>query len=108
MGKIIGYAFLALLIIYVMGFLATGGDLAIYRFWAPQQENAKREVFVQTQSYVQGKIEYLTQLQLQYEQADGDQKKTIRTVILRESSTVDNSKLPDDLQLFIQQVRSEQ
>jgi amino acid transporter len=45
-----------MIVVYGLGFLATGGDLAIYRFWAPKYANAQRQVFVNTQSYVQGKI----------------------------------------------------
>ncbi len=87
-------------------FLATGGDLAIYRFWAPKQENAKREVFENTQSYVQGKTEYLSRLRYQYQTLpEGSQKAALRTLILSEASTVDNNKLPADLQLFIQQLK---
>jgi hypothetical protein len=97
--------FLILLGVYGLGFVATGGDLAIYRFWAPKQENAKRVVFENTQSYVQGKTEYLNQLRLDYETADGRQKEALRRTILTESSTVDNSKLPIDLQSFIRSLR---
>ena len=97
--------FLILLMIviagYGLGFLATDGDLAIYRFWAPKQANAEREVFEQTQSYVQGKVEYLNQLRLDYEFADGPQKEALRRTILTEASTVDNSKLPLDLRSFV-------
>lgn len=92
---------LVMVVMYGAGFLATGGDLAIYRFWAPKQENARREVFVQTQSYVQGKIAYLTELELAYEQADGPQKASIRTTILREASQIDSHNLPADLNGFI-------
>src|ERR1700730_7137121 len=102
--------FLALLMVmglmYVLGFLATGGDLAIYRFWAPKMENAKREVFENTQSYVQGKTEYIDRLRFQYQQAEprSSQQAAIRQLIVSEASTIDNSKLPADLQGFIQQM----
>jgi hypothetical protein len=46
-----------LVVSYGIGFLATGGDLVIYRFWAPKYANAQREVFVNTNSYVQGKTD---------------------------------------------------
>ncbi len=93
----------AMLIVYGLGFLATGGDLAIYRFWAPKQENARREVFENTQSYVQGKTEYLSKLRFQYQEAEpgSAHKASLRTLILSEASTVDTGKLPTDLQVFI-------
>lgn len=53
---------LGLVLLYIVGFFATGGDYAIYRFWEPKMENARRAVFENTQSYVQGKQEYLSRL----------------------------------------------
>jgi hypothetical protein len=102
-------ALIALVVIYGLGFLATGGDLAIYRFWAPKQANAQRVVFENTQSYVQGKVEYLTRLRFQYQQALIDKEDTraagLRTLILDEASTVDNDKLPPDLRAFISRLK---
>jgi len=102
-------AILIMLLMYGLGFLATGGDLAIYRFWAPKQANAQRIVFENTQSYVQGKVEYLTRLRFQYQQAKEDKEDTraagLRTLILDEASTVDNNKLPPDLQAFISRLK---
>jgi hypothetical protein len=94
-----------MVVLYGAGFLATGGDLAIYRFWAPKQANAEREVFENTQGYIQGKTEYLNNLRLDYESASGSQKETLRRTILTEAATVDNNKLPYDLQVFIQQLK---
>lgn len=99
------WVFAVMLVMYGLGFLATGGDLAIYTFWAPKQANAERKVFENTQSYVQGKTEYLSRLRYQYQMADGDQKLALKQLILTEASTVDNSKLPIDLQGFIEQLK---
>ena len=104
--RIFLFIFAALLAMYVLGFFATGGDLAIYRFWAPKYENAKREVFENTQSYVQGKSEYIGKLRYQYQSAEpGAQKDALKTLILSEASTVDNSKLPADEQAFINSLK---
>jgi hypothetical protein len=42
---------------------------------------------------------------MQYEQADGSQKDSLRILIITEASTVDLSKLPSDEQAFIHQLR---
>ena len=105
--KVIGVILLVLVIFYVIGFLATGGDYAIYRFWAPKQANAERVVFENTQSYVQGKTEYISRLRYEYQAADEGHKNALRTLILSEASTVDNSKLPPDLQGFIAQLKGQ-
>ncbi len=96
-----------MLVMYGLGFVATGGDLAIYRFWAPKMENAKREVFENTQSYVQGKTEYLIRLRFQYQQAEvgSAQQASLRSLIVSEAALVDNSKLPPDLQAFVNQMK---
>jgi hypothetical protein len=94
-------------LLYFVGFIATGGDLAIYRFWAPKRANAERQVFEQTQGYVQGKTEYLTQLRYQYQCASGEQRESLRRMILTEAATVDNDKLPADLRVFIERVKGD-
>jgi hypothetical protein len=99
--RVTGVIVLVMVAMFALGFIATGGDLLTYKFWAPKQENARRQVFEQTQSYVQGKVEYITRLRYQYAGADGAQKSALRTLILDEASTIDNSKLPPDLQAFI-------
>jgi hypothetical protein len=56
---------------------------------------------------VEGKSEYISRLRFQYQQADGAQKNALRTLILSEASTVDNSKLPADVQGFIAQLKGQ-
>ena len=102
--------FLALLVamigMYGLGFVATGGDLAIYQFWAPKMENAKRQVFENTQSYVQGKVEYIGRLRYQYLAAEpgSAQQASLRMLILSEASTIDIDKLPYAEKAFVQQL----
>lgn len=97
--------FVLMVIMYGLGFLVTGGDLAIYRFWAPKQANAQREVFMNSNSYVQGKIIYLSRLREEYQTSDDNHKRALQGLILSEASTVDNNKLPPDLSLFIQSLK---
>lgn len=106
--------FLVLLVVtglaYGLGFLMTGGDLVIYRFWAPKMENAKRQVFENTQSYVQGKTEYIGRLRYQYLDAEpgSAQQASLRMLILSEASTIDIDKLPYAEKAFVQQLRDAQ
>lgn len=100
---------LLVVMLYGAGFAATGGDFVIYRFWAPKMENAKREVFENTQSFVEGKVEYIGRLRFQYQiAADGPQRDALRALILSEASTVDASKLPADERIFLSSLRSDQ
>lgn len=103
--RVFGYAALAMLGVYVLGFLATGGNLAIYRFWAPQVRDAQREVFEQSQSYVQGKAAYISRLLLQYEAAEGPQREALRRQVLLEAATVDQEDFSVTLRARIDALR---
>lgn len=103
--KAIGYSLLIVIVVSVLGFIATGGDLATYAFWAPKRAAVERQVFEQTPSFVHGKIEYLTRLRFEYQTATGAQKLALQQLILDEASTVDNQKLPLDLQAFISSLK---
>lgn len=99
---------LALLaLFYGLGFLATGGDLAIYKFWAPKQENARRQVFEQTQSYVEGKIQNIGQECYAYRNADGVQKTALAGEIRNEASTIDMGKLTADERACVSEARGQ-
>ena len=78
-----------------------GGGLMHWKFWSVQYRDAQREVFESSQSYVQGKISYLTRLRLSYEAAEGPQREALRRTIITEAATVDNDDLPESLQTFI-------
>jgi hypothetical protein len=100
-------AFALLVVIYVLGFLATGGDLAIYRFWAPKQVDAQREVFTHSQSYVQGKIQNINQECFAYHTAEGAQKAALAGEIRNEAATIPLSKLTPDEQACVAEARGE-
>lgn len=103
--KSVAAFFVILFVIYVAGFFATGGNLAIYKYWAPQMEDARREVFENTQSYVQGKNTYLSRLRLQYETAEGKQKDALRRIILSEAETIDLEHLTPANSAFVNSLR---
>ena len=103
--KGVGIALLALILIYGFGFLATGGDLAIYRFWAPKQEAARRQVYEQTKSYRQGSIQRLDTLCSQVSNSDDAHKPMINDVIDHEFAEWNTSDVPDYLQSCLANAR---
>ena len=105
--RVVGALFVALVVLYGIGFLTTGGDLAIYRFWAPKQENAKRQVFENTQSYVEGKIQNIEQECFSYRQAEGSSKDAFAGEIRNEAITIDTNKLPSDEQACVSEARGQ-
>lgn len=90
-----------LLAIWLLLNLTVGGGLLHWRFWASEYRDAQREVFEGSQSYVQGKVTYLSRLRLSYEEAEGSQREALRRTILIEASTVDVTDLPEPLQNFL-------
>lgn len=105
-GAFLGTLVLILVVVFILSFGGNGIGLANYKFWAPKQANAERQVFENTQGYVQGKAEYINKLRREYiEATDPGQKAALKTLILDEALTVDDSKLPVDEQLFISQLK---
>ena len=95
-----------LLALWLVLNVAIGGGLMHFRFWAPKYRDAQREVFEQSQSWVQGKVSHLTRLRLSYEGAQGAQREALRRTILTEAATVDTDDLPGALQTFIAEIES--
>jgi hypothetical protein len=99
--RVVLVALAILAVFYGLGFLATGGDLAIYRFWAPKRADAERQVFQNTQSFVQGKIQHIGQLCFEESRADEPLKSAFDSEIRDEALTVGVEKLPLDEQACV-------
>lgn len=97
-GGIIGMVLLVFLLSYA--------GLIQYQFFAPKYENARRNVFENTQSYVQGKIEDLSNYKLQYDQAkDNDSKQAIESVIRSQFANFNIDQCPNELKAFLTSMR---
>lgn len=83
------------------------GYIAFYREAAPRMQEAERDVFVQTPSYVNGKIDELTKYRLDYESTkDETTRSALRREAIRAANTVDRSKLPRDLRAWVESLES--
>jgi hypothetical protein len=105
--KYVFAGFGVLLLILGLSWVFTGNDFFLYKYWAPKQENVRRQVFENTQSYVQGKIQNLEQQCFAYQSADGAQKKALAGEIRNEASTIDLGKLPTDEQSCVSEARGQ-
>ncbi|WP_159522903.1 hypothetical protein [Sunxiuqinia indica] len=66
------------------------------------QQNAKREVFEQTQSYVEGKRQAALKYYKEYQQADEDAKKGLKGIVSQDFANFDEDKyLTGELRNFI-------
>lgn len=73
-------------------FLLSYFGLGMYRYFAPKQEDARREVFENTQSFVQGKNQDLAKYYLEY-QGDETKRAAIAAVIQSQFAYVDADKI---------------
>jgi hypothetical protein len=96
-----------LILILGLSWIFEGNDFFLYKFFAPKQESVRRQVFENTQSYVQGKIQNLEQQCFAYHSADGAQKTALAGEIRNEASTIDVGKLPTDEQSCVAEARAQ-
>jgi len=74
-----------------------------YWFFAPMQKNIEREVFENTQSYVEGKRQELVKYRLEYiTTKDEDVKAAIKMTIIQSFANFDKSKLDYELRIFLE------
>lgn len=84
-----------------------GNDFFMYKVFAPKYAAVQREVFTNTPSYVQGTTQELQNMQFEYVKADSAHKDALASIILRRAAAIDNKLLPQDLQSFIEKLKSE-
>jgi hypothetical protein len=108
-GEIIWYIVLFLVVGMMLGWLVQGNDFFMYKFWAPNQEAVRRQVFEQTRSFNQGMIQELQNMQFQYVQADDTHKTALADLILHRAAgyNLNNPEVPADLRMFIQKLKDE-
>lgn len=102
LGILIGVLVGMFAFVFVLGLFSLG----YYKFFAPKEENIRREVFEQTQSYVHGKIQDLAKYQNEYNDADTDEKEVIRQLIIVRFAEFDETKIkPITLRSFLISMR---
>lgn len=79
-------------------FLLYGGGYWIYKTWAPKYEEARRETFEQSPSYVRGKQQYLVRLYGEWSQADEAHRSALCVVARNEALGLDAKYIPSSLQ----------
>lgn len=70
----------------IVGVVWGGNMLGLwsYSFFAPKYENARRNVFENTQSYVEGKRQSITKYYDEYRRSDSTDKTVIRQLVLQD------------------------
>jgi len=78
------------------------------KFWGVRTENARREVFEQTQSYVEGKRQDLIKYHHEWNKASPDDKIAIETVIRQQFANFNEDRYLNEqpeLQSFLKTVK---
>ncbi len=108
--KIILYICLTIVSIAVLLGLVVGlglFGLEYKKFFAPKHEEIRREVFVQTRSYNQGKIMELEKHRIEYlREKDTTSKTAIGNMILHKFADFDREMLSPEQRQFLKQVES--
>jgi hypothetical protein len=103
------YFFIGLLVlicIIALAFTLELGSLSWKRFFAPRHENVKREVFLNTRSYNEAKLQELLKMRKEYLLAkDETEKEVLASTIRHTFAEYDESKLPEDLRRFLYQIK---
>ena len=89
----------ALFIAIVLGFAFGGFELR--RYFAPKYEGVRYDVHKESQSYRDGMVRRLRNLQIEYEKASPEHKQVIASTILHESADFPSERMPADLRQFI-------
>ena len=102
MLNILKAMFAAIIFIGLLNFAGNAMGFWSYQFWAPRQEQVRREVFEQTKSYRDGTRRDFDNLYLQYEtEKDPDAKNAILSVIRHRAFGVDSNLLPNNIRNLI-------
>ena len=107
--KIVGYilaGIVALALLIAVAFALELGGLQWKKFFAPKHEAVRREVFKQTRSFNEAKLQELTKYRLEYMLSkDPAEKGAIASTIRLAFADYDTSMLPSELQAFVEEVK---
>lgn len=99
-------ALFALVLLVALVFALELGGLQWKRFFAPRHENVRREVFKATRSFNEAKIQELVKYRLEYMRSDDPTEKgAIASTIRLGFADYDTTKLPYELQLFVEEIK---
>lgn len=104
MKSILLYVFIGLLVVsiliglsYAFGWIGVHQTKTIYK----ARQDAKREVFEQSQSYVEGKRQEALKFYQEYIKTDEEGKKVIKELVSHSFANFDESKLDSKLYQFV-------
>lgn len=104
--KVSLFFIIAIIGILAIGFVGQELDLFTFSYFAPRYEAVHRKIFEQTPSYVQGKVQDLSNYKLQYEiSRDDADKQAIQAVVRSQFANMDDKYIPESLRPYLHQMR---
>jgi len=105
--KITGLVSLAIIVLIALAFGMGLLNLQSYKFFAPKYENVRREVFENTQSYVEGKRQEALKYYKEYNSTtDEQERKAIEMVVVQSFANFDDSLLAPEIYNFVKEMKN--
>lgn len=76
-----------------------------FKFIEPKKEGVRREIFLNTRSYLEGKKQDLIKLRLEYLKAGEEEKEYLKNTIIHMFAEYDEEKLPGELKSFLKKIK---
>lgn len=96
MLKALGYTLLAVIGLIVLVFILEAAGLGMFKFFAPKKEAIKREVYENTPSFVEGKLQDLSRYYREYQQdSTATGREAIRHTVQTQFSYFDADNVKD-------------
>jgi hypothetical protein len=104
-----GIIILVLVFALGLGWIVQGNDFFMYKVFAPQYENTRRQVFENSKAFNQGMVQELQNMQFEYIRASPEHKAALASVIIHRAAdyNLDQPQVPSDLRNFIVQLKSD-
>ncbi len=99
-----------IVLIVVCTWIFQGNEFFLYKVFAPQQEQVRRETFEESRAFNQGMVQELQNMQFEYVKTkDQNQKDALASIILHRAAgyNLNDPAVSPDLRSFIQQLRRE-
>ena len=91
--------------ILMFGFALLG--YGIYAFFGPKNEQVRYNIFKESQTYNDGMLRDLQNLQMEYMKANDEQKAALKAITLHRFSIYPEEKLPADLRVFYYNLKTQ-
>jgi hypothetical protein len=100
-GKIIGWSILALVLLIGLSWGGTALGLLHMKVFEPKRQNIEREIFENTQSYVEGKRQEAMKMYREWNAADDESKPGLEKMAGHTFSNVDDDIFEEPLRTWV-------